>query len=78
VIEDGHGPTHPDTIALAARQWREALGDATRVTCECGLAAPLRFLFRCLYCGCFFCQSCAEVHFGKTRAQYRAEQAAGG
>lgn len=74
-MADLYGPTDPDTKAHAAAQWQQAKGDATRVTCGCGLHAPLRFLFRCLYCGCFFCETCAEVHFGKTRAQYRAEQA---
>jgi hypothetical protein len=62
----------PETRELRERQHREALGGQPKVTCPCGLSAPLRFLFKCLYCECYFCQECAEVHFGKTRAEYFA------
>jgi hypothetical protein len=65
------GPTDPATIALRDKQWHEAKGAQPRVTCGCGLRAPIRFLFKCLYCECFFCDKCAEVHFGETRAEYR-------
>ncbi len=62
-----------ETQDLAAAQWRESMqGDIPKVTCACGLCAPIRFLHRCLYCGCFFCVACAEVHFGETRAEYQA------
>lgn len=26
--------------------------------------------FRCLYCGVFFCATCAEIHFGMTQQQH--------
>ena len=55
-----------------AKQFREAV-DTDSITCECGRSIPLRFAYRCLYCGCYFCQRCAEEHFGKTRAQYLKE-----
>ena len=55
------------TAELVARQFREAMGDVPCVTCPCGLNAPVRFLFRCLYCGVWFCQRCAEEHFGESR-----------
>lgn len=60
------------TLAHAAKQFKQAQGISPMVTCECGLSAPLRFLHRCLYCGCFFCIVCAEVHFGETRDEYQA------
>jgi hypothetical protein len=65
-----------DKQSFVARQFQQAKGASPSVDCECGLRLPLRFMYRCLYCGQFYCQSCAEVHFGKTRAQYNAERAA--
>jgi hypothetical protein len=29
--------------------------------------------YKCLYCGFWFCLPCAEIHFGKTKEQYAAE-----
>lgn len=63
------------TAEFAAQQWREAKGPNPQVTCECGRSFPLRFTYRCLYCGMFLCQQCAEIHFGKTRDQHNLEQA---
>jgi len=40
-----------------------------------GQVIPLRYAFRCLYCGEFFNQKEAERHFGKTRIQYNSERA---
>jgi len=61
--------------AAFARQWRQAKGEQPVVQCcECKVCAPIRFLYRCLYCGLWRCQSCSERHFGKTREQYLQEQ----
>ena len=54
------------------KQFEQAKGP-TQVTCGCGRTNPIRFMYRCLYCGEFYCQPCAEEHFGKTREQYNAE-----
>lgn len=54
-------------------QMREAW-KYSRVTCGCGITIKLVFAFRCLYCGEFYCGKCAEIHFGKTRAQYEHER----
>jgi hypothetical protein len=59
---------------FVAAQWKQAKGPQSDVTCGCGLKLPLRFAFRCLYCGEWYCQTCAEKHFGKTREQYNAEK----
>lgn len=64
--------------AFVAAQWKQANGPQPDVTCGCGLKLPLRFAYRCLYCGEFYCQSCAEAHFGKTREQYNAEKVGAG
>lgn len=65
---------------FVAKQFREAMYQEWKkvqeVTFRCGLKMPLRFAFKCLYCGEFYCQSCAEDHFGKTRAQWIADKAA--
>lgn len=62
------------TAALHSQQWRQAKGSNPMVTCGCGLRAPIRFLYRCLYCGVFFCEPCAEAHFGKSKAAWKIEQ----
>lgn len=36
-----------------------------KVTCECGVVAPLWLMYRCLYCGRYWCKSCAGKHFEK-------------
>jgi len=68
--------TDKDQIAYEfAIQWKQAKGVSPVVTCcECRADIPLRFLYRCLYCGLWRCQSCAEHHFGKTREQYVKER----
>jgi hypothetical protein len=55
--------------AFVRKQFEEAKGNCM-VTCGCGLKLPLRFAYKCLYCGEFYCQTCAEEHFGKTREEY--------
>jgi len=44
------------------------------VTCRCGRKIPLRFAFKCFYCGKYFCDFCAAIHFGKTREKYEADK----
>ena len=67
---------------FVAKQFREAMYQEGKtvqeVTCGCGLTMPLRFAYKCLYCGEFYCQSCAEQHFGKTREQYSSDKTRNG
>lgn len=44
------------------------------LTCPCGNVKALVHMYQCLYCKVWFCNSCAEHHFGKTVKQYKAEQ----
>lgn len=56
---------------------QEAAGVTVRlatITCRCGWKRSIMHMFQCLYCREWFCQNCAEVHFGKTVEQYRAEK----
>lgn len=64
--------TKEDKVSFFREQLDAALAE-TGVPCECGNSYPLRSMYRCLYCGIWFCERCAEIHFGKTKAQYRAE-----
>jgi hypothetical protein len=60
----------PNIGVAAALQWRQAKGPQPNVDCaSCDVPAPMRFRFRCLYCGLWFCQACGEVHFGETRGE---------
>lgn len=44
-----------------------------KVRCVCLKLVSIRYAYRCLYCGIFYCRECAEQHFGKTVAEYRSE-----
>ena len=35
-----------------------------KITCGCGKKVVFWMMYRCLYCGEFYCKSCAEFHFG--------------
>ena len=62
----------PGVDVKEKRVWRqtlEAMG-GHHVTCCCDKKLPIHFAFRCLYCGEYYCQKCAEVHFGKTREEH--------
>lgn len=72
-----------DSLAIVARQMKEtveqnATGVTVRrgtITCPCGRERGITQMYQCLYCKVWFCQSCAEQHFGKTVAEYKAEKA---
>jgi hypothetical protein len=44
------------------------------ITCGCGHNVPLRFMYKCLYCGEYHCKPCAEVHFGQTIKERNKER----
>jgi len=58
---------------VVARQFKEAINTHS-VTCGCDNKLPLPYAFRCLYCGEYYCQKCAEIHFGKTREEHNREK----
>lgn len=63
---------------FVAKQFKEAMyhegQKVQQVTCCCNICMPLRFAYKCLYCGEYYCLVCAEAHFGKTRAEHIAEK----
>jgi len=46
------------------------------ITCRCGWKRGITEMYRCLYCGEWMCELCAEVHFGMTREEYSERQGA--
>ena len=59
----------PDDATLM-RQIKNARAGKDVECPPCGRKLPLWALYRCVYCGTWFCQSCAEKHFGKSRGEY--------
>jgi hypothetical protein len=39
-----------------------------KIRCGCNKYVPWREMYRCLYCGIWFCTECAEQHYGMRRA----------
>jgi len=68
-IEDWRRKLH-----VVAKQTKELMDDI-RPFVRCGCLRKLwpHQAYKCLYCEEAFCKPCAEIHFGKTVAEYRAE-----
>ena len=64
---------NPEKRARLEAQWKQAVQFNT-ITCECTALRPLVLAFRCLYCGQWYCERCAEIHFGKTIDAWLREQ----
>jgi hypothetical protein len=57
-----------------AREQLSAAYKGCSVKCSCGkVSGPVFKLYRCYYCGVFFCDICAAEHFGKTREEHNRE-----
>ena len=41
------------------------------ITCRCGRERSIMLMYQCLYCKEWYCETCAEQHFGQTVADYR-------
>lgn len=64
---NGHDETSAEKADFVMGQIREVKNSTPKLTCFCGLIIYWLNAFRCLYCGEWYCQKCAEEHFGKTR-----------
>jgi len=70
-----------ETLLIVYRQHKETVDQAVAgvdvrtatITCPCGRQRAVVKMYQCLYCGVWFCEWCAEAHFGKTRKQHLAE-----
>lgn len=58
---------------LTSQEKIDTPGKFIKVRCPCLKNVLLKYAYRCLYCEIFYCKECAEQHFGKTVAEYRAE-----
>lgn len=76
-------PIYHSNASLADKQakqellvWQlKAIASAPReqqmwMTCGCGQRAVSWQMYRCLYCGVFYCKACAEQHFGARKPAF--------
>ena len=69
-------PAEATTIERFAVQLK-AVRAGRKLRCAgCTTRIPVWAAYRCLYCGLWFCQACASTHFGATRGEYYAANAA--
>ena len=73
-IPDHYHPPTPSWVlerrALLNRQIKSAMA-GEKVKCgKCHRALRIVSVYKCLYCGVWFCARCAEQHFGMTRTAY--------
>lgn len=68
---------HFEDIELKAKivraQFKE-IQNTNSITCGCGHNVPVRFMYKCLYCGEWYCKTCAEEHFGETIKEANKER----
>jgi len=61
---------------FVAEQIRQIESPAVpKFRCHCGVWIIVSHGFRCLYCLEWYCLKCAEIHFGRTRADWALEHA---
>jgi predicted sulfurtransferase len=62
-----------EQLNTIAGQQRDLVGALEAVTAcgACGWPRSIKRMVRCLYCSIWYCERCAEEHFGETRADYR-------
>lgn len=54
---------------LLEEQYKEARTFGS-IHCCCDQLRAITMAYRCLYCGVWFCQRCAEIHFGMTLQEW--------
>ena len=42
-----------------------------KITCSCGKRRVWWNMYRCLYCGVFYCKECAQFHFGMRVQEFK-------
>jgi hypothetical protein len=54
---------------ILKKQWEQATAYAHNagvvIECGCGRSRAMELMFRCYFCGLFFCDICAKGHFGE-------------
>ena len=59
----------PSELDIYIKQ-QQSISREDSVECICGVNKPPIHLFRCLYCGIYYCSQCAEEHFGSSRQDW--------
>lgn len=74
MIDESHQETWLEKLTFVAKQTKELM-DKNRpfVRCHCMRKLWPHQTYKCLYCEEAYCKPCAEIHFGKTIAQYRLD-----
>jgi len=63
--------TKQENRTIIVKQTREVIREsnkhkpAVEVVCTCGVKKNILYMYKCLYCGIFFCKKCAQEHFEK-------------
>lgn len=66
-------PEEIQQLRIALRKQLELIVDQERIEtpmqhvkirCGCNKLIGWQYMFRCLYCGVWFCKECGEEHFG--------------
>ena len=58
---------YKENLQWAAKSYRQAM-KGLLVTCRgCGYNVELKLMYRCWFCGSYFCSGCAEGHFGSRK-----------
>jgi hypothetical protein len=52
---------------IKEQQANEVPSKFIKIRCGCNRFVPWLNMFRCLYCGIYYCTDCAEIHFGKKK-----------
>ena len=71
--EEIHEETAKEKAEFVMGQLRELKNSTPKLTCHCGQLIYWLNAFRCLYCGEYYCQPCAEKHFEQTREEWEKE-----
>ena len=53
---------------------QESAKEEGLITCVCDSEISLYEAYRCLYCGIWWCEPCAEEHFGQTISEYHSNK----
>ncbi len=63
--------TKQENRIIIVKQTRESIKEinkhkpAVEVACTCGVKKNILYMYKCFYCGIFFCKKCGEEHFKK-------------
>jgi len=49
---------------IKQQEWDEIPVQHLKIRCGCNKLLKHIYMYRCLYCGIWYCKECAEEHFG--------------